>query len=118
MNEHLNNLKWDRATAAAHCVGVLQSMLETGAVPLCLIATATRYVDQYMAADKAYSDALDGVCNASADASVDPAQWQGDHCGYLAAQADVRLRRLLKPTAEQQEAWDVCNAANSDLETF
>jgi len=118
MNEYLNNLKWNRASEAAKCVGFLESLIENNEIPAYQMEYAKRYVSQYNAADKEYSDALDERCKASADASVDPAKWQGDHCGYLAAQADVRMKRLLTPTAEQQEAWDVCNAVNADLETF
>ncbi len=45
-----------------------------------------------------------------ADASVQQSLWIGDYCGYLAAQAQARLAMGLKPTDEQQEAWNVCNA--------
>jgi len=53
-----------------------------------------------------------------ADLLVDYNNHRGDGCGYLAAQAKARMRMHVQPTAEQQEAWDVCNAVNSDLETF
>ncbi len=44
-----------------------------------------------------------------ADASVRQSDWHGDHCGYLSAQCSARTLRGLKPTADQAEAWLVCN---------
>jgi hypothetical protein len=44
-----------------------------------------------------------------ADATVRQSDWRGDECGYLAAQCKARTLRGLKPTADQAEAWLVCN---------
>ena len=50
-----------------------------------------------------------------ADASVRQSDWRGDECGYLASQAMARIERGLKPTAEQAEAWFVCNTNEVQL---
>jgi hypothetical protein len=50
-----------------------------------------------------------------ADATVRQSDWRGDHCGYLAAQCKARTLRGLKPTAEQAEAWLVCNTNEVQL---
>lgn len=50
-----------------------------------------------------------------ADATVRQSDWRGDHCGYLAAKCKARTLRGLKPTAEQAEAWLVCNTNEVQL---
>jgi hypothetical protein len=51
----------------------------------------------------------------TADRSIDQSQYTGDHCGYLAAQAQARINVGVTPTADQQEAWNVCNISDKTL---
>ena len=64
---------------------------------------------------KVASDAFYGVMS---DDSIDQSQWVGDHCGYLAAQCESRQRINVEPTAEQLEAWAVCNTTTASKELF
>jgi len=50
-----------------------------------------------------------------ADALVRQSDYRGDHCGYLAAQCSRRILRGLTPTADQREAWLVCNTNEAKL---
>lgn len=49
-----------------------------------------------------------------------PQHWEGDHCGYLAAQYDKRLEYGILPTTEQSEAWNSIHNVdvNADRKPF
>jgi hypothetical protein len=108
-------LKHDKVSAAVKCVGILQGMLNNRDIPLHYDFSSRQAVTDYMTAETALAIALDERCKDNADRSIDPQAWIGDGCGFLAAQAEARIKWGLTPTDEQQEAWNVCNISDKTL---
>jgi len=104
-------LKHNRTTAASKCVGLVQGMIANGLVPEYLRELAQEVYGEYMEAMYALNEAF-------ADRSVDPSQYVGDSCGYLAAQCEARRAAKLYPTADQLEAWESLNRTTSTQESF